>query len=362
MFSRFGRQAAIVVAITTAALAPPLPAQDRVSLDCAADLVPKLTTDRVTDEWGARRPDSVFNRLAPLMRRNAWGAVLDTLFAQFGGVSDMVPDSSMRTAVWFELGALRPLFARLDSAPATRSIGNAPSARWQLDGDPDRPAYRLVPASSGHRITIDSTVPSDARRVVCWTAIAVRRVLVFANAPGRAAVVKKLQQIDAAWSNYADNGPSQLPWELFLNSKVTLRRGSFEPPTWQLVALHASPALEVVGRYPDFSRSDALLLEIVGVALFRDDRTNFVALSGFATATPNLPVGWGPMLQFGKAVKVGYAFRGAGAVGPRHNGLIVSADVFGFLMKVPALVQQRRAEALPAALAACARSDGSVAC
>jgi hypothetical protein len=340
---------ALFGALLVAAVAAPLGAQDAVARDCAPEIVANLTAAELR-EWAGRHPDTVFAKLADDMRRNAWSAVLDTLARRFdeavGAAGTGALPSGAQASIRAELDALAPLFAHIEATPSVRSLGNAPAAHWQLIGDPDTPRYDLFRGTPARRVTVDERTPQAGRRAVCWTALAVRRVLVFLNEPGRLVVVSRLEELENLWNNYARHGHSQLPWELWLNGKLGLRRGVLEPPRLQLVVLHAAPALEVTGRYPEWNRVDAVLLEIAGLVAYNDARTTYLATTGFASATSSLPVGWGPMLHVGRAVKVGYAFRERGSDGQRHNGLLLSADLFGFLLDAPELVRVRTLEAL----------------
>jgi len=55
--------------------------------------------------------------------------------------------------------------------------------------------------------------------------------------PSRAKTAARMSEINAAWKNYLQNGYSQYPWELLINS--SLYRGPwYEPPDHQLVVFH----------------------------------------------------------------------------------------------------------------------------
>ena len=110
----------------------------------------------------------------------------------------------------------------------------------------------------------------------------------------------RLTQISRSWSNYLEHGFSQYPWEAWLNSAGTLRWD--EAPATQWIVLHPELAVVVdARRFKQASVTPALLVHVLGFALYGETRSWFVGLSatGAVTTSSRWGMGGGGTLHFG---------------------------------------------------------------
>lgn len=345
-------ETALIVALAGRVAAQPAAAS--VHKDCAPEAISALTAAEIGADWRVHHPDSVFDRLAELVRRNAWRGVLDTITTHF----DMMPGDlgANGTPMLQELAKLTPIMIRGETDPTARGRDAAPAAHWAIVGDPDEDATDLLRDEPSTRIRVTPQMPPDARRRLCWTAMLTLRVLNAYNSPGLTKVVARLNQLATLWDNYGASSYSQLPWELFLNGQISLGRPRLEPPKAQIILGHPSAGVEVTGgKYPEWRQSSAMALELGGLLFYNAARTSYVGASFSAIATDQSRLGFGPMAHFGRVVKLGYAFRPKNASGQSQNGAVMSVDVFKFVTGVPQLVKEKKLEALGRKVA-CLRS------
>lgn len=257
-----------------------------------------------------------------------------------------------------ELAQLLPFMERAENDPATRQTRAAPASRWQIDGDEnaaEQPTRELFRVDTAHKIVINRHLPSDLRRRLCWTAMVTQRILISFSEPALERVVVRLNRLATLWDRYRDNAQSQLPWELWLNSRLSLRRGALEPPRQQIILLHPAIAVEVSGgKYPAWTRVDVVPLEILGLLFYNGERTSYWGLSGMAIAARDSRIGLGVLAHLGQAAKVGYVWRSRVNPDDRGNGALFTVDLFKFLVGAPALVRDRKFGALKKQ-AACVR-------
>jgi hypothetical protein len=101
---------------------------------------------------------------------------------------------------------------------------------------------------------------------IITSATLVHRVNGALNATERNKLVKYVTDLDQKWDDYFNRAPSQFPWELAVNSAIYRkheRRGFNEPPSWQLITFHPTPAYEYASDAKDKFKS-ALALEMIG--------------------------------------------------------------------------------------------------
>jgi hypothetical protein len=332
--------------------AAPLRAQagDPVVRDCSPDSISKLSAASIGDAWRPFHPDSMFDRLAEPIRRNQWVAILDTVtrnYLTMPGNPPVAADSVMRR----ELGALLPFMRRAEEDPTARAREAARAVHWQIVGDPNEVAYDLFRDDPTARTRVNATIATDARRRLCWTTMTMLRVLNAYNDPGRERVVARLDQLSTLWDRFGEKGYSQLPWELFLNGRLKLGRPALEPPLRQLVLLHPAAGVEVTGgEYPNWQQRSTMTVEVLGMLFYKSDRSSYFGASGMVVASSGIRLGFGPLVHFGRAVKVGYAFRPKAADGTAQSGAVMTIDVFKFVTGVPDALRRSKDEALQQAM------------
>lgn len=284
------------------------------------------------------------------MRRNQWTAILDTVTRNYVAMPGAPParaDSIMRR----ELGVVLAFVRRAEEDPTSREREAAKSARWNIDGDPTEVAYDLFRVDSTAKIRVNATMASDARRRLCWTTMTMLRVLTVYNEPGRERVVARLDQLSTLWDRFGEKGYSQLPWELYLNGSLKLGRPALEPPLRQLVLLHPAAGVEVTGgEYPNWQQRSTMTVEVLGMLFYKSDRSSYFGASGMVVASSGIRLGFGPLVHFGRAVKVGYAFRPKTTNGTAQSGAVMTIDVFKFVTGVPDALRRSKGEALQQAM------------
>ncbi|MEP6689540.1 MAG: hypothetical protein ABJD07_00210 [Gemmatimonadaceae bacterium] len=328
------------------ALAAPLAAQGNVRRDCLADTIARLSEGEIGAAWAGRRPGEVWSRLAPLRRQGRWGALADSIAAQFeqAGVTGEI---GRRFAI--ELDSLRIDLGRVERDRDYRLNGGVDTRRFNLSEENDPVERFILFDRAGHADTVEvrDATPQPIRRAICWTAITARIALVAAADSARWRLVDALERRVKRWDNFRDKGYSMFPLELVLNGACTICRPPLEPPRWQVVALHLSPAIELAGQtWNDRARLDVLALEPLGLIRYNADRTWYAGVSAVATFASNAPTGAGVLAHVGQVGTAGYVFRRRDANGKRRDGVLLSLDLYRFISGLPAAFKQDRGAAV----------------
>lgn len=323
-----------------------------VARDCDSDLVAALAPAAAGSAWAGFLPDSTIDALAPDMLQRRWGAVLDSLAARLDRMPGLA--TGARDTVRAELLHLAPrLVAGGDRA--------APAAHWNLVGNAYSGTYELF-RGTPQVILLDDSVPADTRRAVCWTAIAVRRVLTTFNEPALRDVATRLRELSDRWDRFGASSYSQYPWELWINGKVARAGSDLEPPLHQLVVLHPAPAMELTGgRYPDWHAADVAIVELLGILRYDRSRSSFAGASGVAELSRGDRVGYGVVVHAGRVLQVGYVRRSGGGGARRGGAIIVGADLMRLLTGPPRLVGEGKRRLARAAVS-CSRSVAPGSC
>jgi hypothetical protein len=194
------------------------------------------------------------------------------------------------------------------------------------------------------QIELTDSSAEGARRAVCYHAAVMRSVLDRYTEPGRAAAAAVIETKRVRWDQYFERGYSQLPWELFLNSRLARKAADLDPPTRQLILLHPSVGLEIPTRsIRDLTRQDAVALELLGWIKYRNEYRDYLGVSGVVTFTEGLGTGVGPFVHLGRVAKIGYVFRArrTDASGARkQDGVLISVDLYRYLADRKAQVEQ----------------------
>ena len=111
---------------------------------------------------------------------------------------------------------------------------------------------------------------------------------------------------------------------------------SWNPPTWQLVAVHPSIAVQIVRPADEgLRRLDVIAIEPAGILRFVRDHTFYFGASGLVTLSSAADPGVGVLFHVGRIGKVGYVFRQEAADGRRQRGPVVSLDLYKLIAGVP---------------------------
>ncbi len=319
--------------------------------DCDYDAVVAHGPDAYEGAWQDLHPTRVYDRVRPFVDQGEWGAV-GAAFAQGFRLSETVPSGPAREVVQAELDAFAAELRAVENEPEriARAQG-VDGRRFDIDIDPISFDVTLFPGTTG---AVDlGALGAEARRDVCWRAMAARRVLVRYGEPGRQRAVSALTSMVTLWNRYNETSYSQYPWELWINGLASgpLRvetLADLAPPRTQFVVLHPGVALEAAGfgeGFGDLRRLDVLTFEPVGILRYNDARTSYLGVSALITVPADAGPGLGGLLHFGNRVQIGFVYRDAGDAG-RGSGVVLSVDVFKVLAGVPSALE-RRAEELP---------------
>ena len=327
---------------THAQLAPP------TNLDCDYQRLIPPAPGSLDPAWRPYYPSVQIAALRPVVDSGGWSAAMDSIRTSFE-----------RAAVSFgsataDAATLERFRHQLDSAHARLARLASSTSRDQLTEERRRLGPMVFNAEvrdgravlfrgTGDEIELTDSSAQGTRRAVCYHAAVMRSVLDRYTQPGRAAAAAVIEAKRVRWEHYFERGYSQLPWELFLNSRLARKAADLDPPTRQLILLHPSVGLEVPTRsIRDLTRQDAVALELLGWIRYRNDYRDYLGLSGVVTFTEGLGTGVGPFLHFGRVAKVGYVFRArrTDASGARkQDGVLISVDLYKYLADRKAQVE-----------------------
>ena len=300
------------------------------------------------------------------MAKNEWLFLVDSVRRSVQ--ADPILGAAERRQLLDQLGATYAEMVKEEAAGGRATLQAVKTARFAIalpaDTNPNEytlflrfpPALNVAP------------LDAESRRAVCWTALAMGRLLAAYAAPARASATEALKAAVKRWDNYASKGYSQLPWELALNSHGFDAR-SFDPPRTQKILLHPALGLEFVGSrvtslndLSSLQTTDVVTLEPVGYLVYNADRSFYWGASAIVTLADQRRVGAGAMLHLGQAIKAGYAWRkkddSAGAA--RGQSFIISADLYQFLKDTPQKLKDWKSQALSQGITALASAQGGV--
>jgi hypothetical protein len=328
------------------ALAPAIArAQNPLARECERDTVVRLGA-AAAGVTPLSLPASRIDRARDLMERDGWIAIVDSVAADFRASRAAIP-APAREAFGRSLDTLRATLVRVRATTGfrvdRRTVALVSPAMFKPERpDPDKWAYVLF-RDTPQQIAIDSTMPREARRDLCWAAITLDRVLAAYADPAFQVAVDTLRLLDAQWTNFLARGYSQLPWELLANDRLFVHARDLAPPRWQLVFMHPSVAVEVEGSvWKELRRREVASLEPVGLLWYTRQRSFYIGVSAFASLPSNDNAGIGPGLHLGKHALLAYVFRARDAAGVSHNSTVASLDLYGLLTRVPDTLERLR--------------------
>jgi hypothetical protein len=208
--------------------------------------------------------------IAPCAHFTTWNVVRDG-----AGALEVLTDARNSAASAGSSANVTKLQQRIDAWTAAigkDAIATLDAGKWKYDNEG---LFRETPFA----IDINGDVTARCAKgesdcitafkeamAIITSATLVRRVNGVLLADQRDALVTYVTGLDQRWDDYFNRAPSQFPWELAVNSAIYRkheRRGFNEPPSWQLITFHPTPAYEYASDAKDKFKS-ALALEMIG--------------------------------------------------------------------------------------------------
>lgn len=341
--------AGLIVAVLMLLCVMPLHAQSAVRADCDADVVLAMDVDDLSPEWLARHPNTVFEGYVAARDAHAWPTIFRSERERFAQETTLPADA--RAAYLRQMDAL---IAEVDAAfedpgEASRRVASAEgvnTSRFTIrrpTGLGFDETYTLFPEMSD-AIGVEASTPRDVRRILCWSALGMQRLLTTYAEAARTNALAALDAMVAQWDAFNTYSYSMYPWELAVNS-FGARRTRLTPPRQQWVFFHPSAGVGVAGWPPqDFRRLDVLALEVAGLLVYRSDRRDYRGASLLLTLPASGGPGGGALIHLNRTLRAGYAFRFASDDFARSGGLVVSLDLYKSLTDVPERLRRLKEE------------------
>lgn len=314
------------------ALAPCAPAHAQsLKSDCVRDSAELVKSGA----WSALRPSEVAKRLAAVRMSGKWSALADSLRVFYtvkpAGISNLT--DAQQNAVHAELDTLRQELAAAERDPSVLRRGQI-TDRFTIDFDAGPPvAYTMFLGRRTTQVEVTLSMPTEARRSVCWLGFAASDVVRQAQLRALTDVANALTRLDTRWDNFMERGYSMLPHEVFINGFMP--RSALEPPPFQLIVVHPSAGTQIVSSsvrtLRDGRREDVLTLEPLGFIGYGAEHSWYGGVSWVVTFPSNGRIGSGAMLHAGRFGHVAYVWRPFDADGKRRDGLLMSLDLYQYL-------------------------------
>ncbi|MEO6526262.1 MAG: hypothetical protein ABIP93_06530 [Gemmatimonadaceae bacterium] len=332
-------------------------AQGEVAQTCDVQFL--IAPDKVAETLRPSHPDVAYGRMSERMARNEWVFLVDSVRRSV--LADPLLGAAERQQLLTQLGATYSEIVKEEAAGGRSTLQAVKTARFGIarpvgnDTNEYTLFLRFPPALNV------SPLDAESRRAVCWTALAMGRLLSAYAAPARASATDALKAAVTRWDNYGSKGYSQYPWELALNSRGYDAR-SFDPPRTQKILLHPALGLELVGSrvkslddLTNLQTTDVVTLEPVGYLVYNASRSFYWGASAIVTLADQRRIGAGAMLHLGQSVKAGYAWRKKDDSGSRGQSFIISADLYQFFKDTPQKLKDWKSKALSQGITALAQ-------
>ncbi len=335
----------MLLVLTAICTVPMARTQTPVSVDCDATRVQASAPADFPSEWQARHPNAVYLRYGSERDENRWLDVFTDLRAMVADHPDIPPAEKAKALGQFDalLAEIRRVESSDDRAMLLETARGVGTTRFRMESfvpvDADEMVYTLFPDTPDAIEVGEATAP-EARRALCWMAIATDRLLVRYGQTPRDVAVRALDAMVAQWDAFNQSSYSMYPWELWANS-LGARRERLIPPRHQIVLLHPSIGLGVTGQdFENLARQDVIAFEPVGYLVYNRARTWYGGASALLTLPREGGPGVGGMLHFSPTIRAGYVFRVADSGTP--GGVVVSLDLYKTLTGVPARLHALR--------------------
>jgi hypothetical protein len=353
---------AVLLLQQTLSLATPL------SLPAPSLTIPTLAAEvqlgRCEDPWGTRapltgkpravHPDRLRERFGRSITAHDWAtvfagytAVIDTTLNDLGSGAafDSLRRAFENAADSMAVGLARALqhpTSELAAALADLEI-NQFRPVTNLDGN-------LIILQSNRRplgVALDSTrLTGDQLQVICWSGWSLHRLLANVNFETIPGALARVEAQERRWERYRTQGPMQLPHEMTLNRLRRLLfppRGSarFNPPRFDVVAVHPFAGIELVRTDNGVARSESVAAELGGATLWINDWKQHIGASWVLAYDSDGRIGRGPLFRLGGYATAGVLSR-KDASGKSRKSLLIDIDALRLLKPdaVPQAVRQ----------------------
>jgi len=285
--------------LDSAAVAPtPAPPRTPATAPTVMANAPRIAAGlgSCSDPWGTSagqrgpahrvHPDVLRERFAVSVVQHAWPTVVAGYGAQIDSAL-MSPGPGTSTAFAKARDAFRPALRQVTTEMLQVLL--LPNSAWaerlaSIEINQFRPQNNarneltfLQSSSNAFGTPIDTAAMSiDERRIICWSSWSMNRLLQNINFETIPGALINIEAQTRRWERYRTDGPMQLPHELVVNRlkrAVVPATGSnrFNPPRWDLVAVHPFAAVEMTRVDGRFRRSESLAVELVGATLWIND-------------------------------------------------------------------------------------------
>ena len=292
------------------------------------------------------------DRIHPLLSRIRWGqAVHDEQWElTLRGLRDEVADAFVDAGV--ATSEQQRFFAELDATiAAMAALPNRSDPGWAsyltATVQPIRfhpihlvGAYQLFRSSP---IDLSALSPTRPRAVqaLCWSAFSVNQVLARLALGLQGATLARLGRLNASWANYRAYGYTrQALEEVLFHGGATVH--DTLPGRVQWLLGHLSVGEEVHWR-DSTTTTTSTVVEVLGGLRYWRDYTQYSGASVIVALPSNGRPGFGGMVHFARSLRAGALVRRSDRTW--RPGVIMSADVYGFLDRSKHIVDKAIAAA-----------------
>jgi hypothetical protein len=313
----------------------------------------------LTGKTRAVHPDRLRERFARSIAARDWA----TVFAGYAAALDTTLDKLAGGQGAFD--QVRRVF---ESAADTMAVGVAKAmqrptsdlaaALAELDINRFRPVVNVDGAlvilqSNGVPlgVPLDSTKLSAKQfQAVCWSGWSLHRLLSNVNYETIPGALVRVEAQERRWERYRTQGPMQLPHEMLLNRvrRLAFRphgTSRFDPPRFDLVAVHPFAGIELVRTDNGVARSESIAAELGGATLWINDWKQHIGASWVLAYDPDGRIGRGPLVRFGGYATAGLLWR-RDADGKSRKSLLISLDALRLLKPDAAPQAARQAQSI----------------
>lgn len=315
-------------------------AQGVVALECLPQRVKTLNVANVSKDWSPFFPDSVTARSSELLAVGRYSEGILLAVEQSLRAVVRVGDATRRDALRQRIERVRDGVRVLERG--ANDLGKRSSTLATVVPLTDfmvqqNPATGAVTIGGVAVLDVDT---DDTRRGLCWSALSMHAVLSTYVQPALESTAAALAGLSQRWDAYSE-GYSQLPWELALNSRrYDMVKQRYQPPTFQLVALHPSAGVQLAGATPrDVRRIDVAMLEVVGFVRYSSDYQRYWGFSALGTVATSASPTYGVLAHlWWPNMAAGVTF--GAEKGSARPSYVVSVDLFGIITGTPAKLRE----------------------
>lgn len=312
--------------------------------ECSADSVGRLAPATLGG-WAPFAPRALETRFESARRAGGWSTIVDSLATLFGldasdARADGAPASlaelpdSVRALLGAELDSLRGELIEGERDAVARLNGRITTRRFAIETRIFAPQRVSLFVGRPPGPIVISALPQRFARPLCWFALAINDLTALYGGPARSALAAALARRASRWDNFMQHGYSMTPLELFVNGYMP--RGELEPPRTQLVLLHASAGGEMFSDRPLAANTlrlkPVLVLEPLGLLRYSRQFTNYGGLTWVVAFPDSGGLATGVTLHHSNVGHVSYLWRPRGQSGTSRGAVLVSMDLYRYLV------------------------------